>query len=208
VRREPRQRGSVIAAFGGIIGSASFTAGWLAAGELTPHYSVIHQTISELARTGAPQRLLMTSAFVVFGLGTIVFGTVLSKSLGNPRFLGTSAVLVGASTLGIAAFPLSQHGGTAEDLLHECFAIVAYIGGASMPVIAGLEFRRSNRNLAGNISVAVGSCVIGLSAALFFSYAGLFQRLGVTIVLSWIAAISILLLRAVFAGGCMRSAPA
>jgi hypothetical membrane protein len=201
-----RQRGSVIAAFCGLIGSGCFTAGWLTAGELTPHYSVIHQTISELARTGAPQHLLMTGAFIVFGLATIAFGTVLSKSLGYPRFLWSSAVLIGASALGIAAFPLSRHGGTTEDLLHEGFAIVAYVGGAFMPVIAGLALRRRNRQLAGNISVAVGSCVIGLSAALFFSYAGLFQRLGVTIVLCWIAAISVQLLRAVFARSPLSSA--
>jgi Protein of unknown function (DUF998) len=197
---QPRQGRVIAAACCGLAGCAFLTAGWLTAGELTPHYSAIHQTISELARSGEPQHLLMTSAFIAFSLATVAFGSVFGKSLGHPRYLSLSVLFIGLATLGIAAFPLSARGGTAEDVVHELFAAAAYSGGACAPMIAGRALRQRGSSTAGKISLAVGASVAALSVTLFSSYAGLFQRLGVTVVVCWIAAMSILLMRGALAG--------
>lgn len=170
----------------GVLGPACFVGGWITAGSLTPGYSPVRQAISQLARSGVPHRVLMTSAFIGFGLAMPIFAKPLEEAVGGGWPLRASVSLAGIATLGVAAFPLTASGGHTRDRLHEICAIAGYVGMAVSPIAAGLALYKSRRLVPAAVSIATGA----LSAALLSATGltpdtGLLQRSGLGIVDLW-----------------------
>lgn len=170
----------------GLLAPIAFVGAWIVAGSRTPGYSAVRDHISDLARSDASSRVLMTSGFVAFGLLLPVFALTLARALQVPALL-VSVGLAGVSTLFVAAFPVDSHGGP-----HAAGALVGYLGTAASPLLAAAALPRPAR-LA---SYAVG---VVSAAALTWSILGadqgLWQRTGLTVVDLWYAAMALRLLR-------------
>ena len=136
----------------GLAGPTIFIGGWLTAGALRPDYSPINDAISQLARLGAPNRAVMTSAFIGFGLSLPIFGQALAEALDDGKGVEYAAALAGLATLGVAAFPLAARSGGREDLLHTIWAVAGYVGTASAPLIASRAFFRHHQRAAAVIA--------------------------------------------------------
>jgi hypothetical membrane protein len=187
----PRRR--LTGASAGVIGPAAFVGGWITAGAIRPGYSAVHEAISQLARLGAPHRALMTVAFVGFGVTVPVFAPTLADELGAGRVLTATVSVAGVATLGIAAVPLSRSGGGIEDIAHATLATLGYIGMALSPLAAAVALRRQGRIAAAAASVLVGAVsAVSLAATPFVSsYTGLFQRLGLGVVDTWLVVMAV-----------------
>lgn len=189
-------RSRTLLAATGALGPACFITGWTVAGTLTPGYSFTRDAISQLARIGAPHRVLMTAAFVGFGVSMTLFAKALSDELGGRPWLRGSVMLAGVATLAVAAVPLSRAGGTDEDVRHAICATVGYVGTALSPILGGVALRAEGRKAASLASFGVGALsAAALSATPFVSHVGLFQRLGLSVVDVWFAAVAIAVLR-------------
>ena len=176
----------------GFLGPACFVGGWITAGSLTPGYSPVRQAISQLARSGAPHRVLMTSAFIGFGLAMPIFAKPLEEAVGGGWPLRASVSLAGIAALGVAAFPLTTSGGHPRDQLHEICAIAGYVGMAVSPIIAGLALYKSRRMVPASVSIAIGALSAALlSATGLTAETGLLQRSGLGIVDLWFMVMSV-----------------
>src|SRR5690349_17766911 len=88
------------AALGLVVGPAAFIGGWVIGGARTPDYSPIDDAISRIAPVGAPNRALMTTAFVAYGVSVIVGSTALCES--PLRRCWSLAAINGAATIAVA----------------------------------------------------------------------------------------------------------
>jgi hypothetical membrane protein len=178
-----------LASLAGLVGPASFVAGWLLTGSESPHYSQTTEAISQLARIGAPHRWLMTLAFFVFGLAMLVFAPALARRLGPSPLLRATVTVAAIGTLGVAAFPLAQVSGGIEDHTHVVWAVVGYIGMVLSPLVGGwlLQRRhRSRRRVKAVASYLTGCATMAaLIGSSFSSHPGLWQRSGLTITDIW-----------------------
>src|SRR4051812_41200814 len=93
-------------ALGLVVGPAAFIGGWVVGGSRTPDYSPIDDAISRIAAIGAPNRELMTAAFVAYGASVIVGSTALRTSA--LRRAWPLAAINGAATIAVAALPLEH----------------------------------------------------------------------------------------------------
>ena len=193
-RRGERRR-DVMTASAGILGPACFVGGWLVAAALRPGYSSTQQAISQLARDGAPRRLLMSGAFVAFGVAMPIFAQPLTRALGGGRLLRGAVTLAGLATLGVACCPLSASGGGTRDLVHSTLATTGYVGMVASAGLGALALSRQERPVAARVS---GGVAIVAAASLVVTIlghdVGLFQRAGLTVIDLWFVAIAITIL--------------
>ena len=174
-----------LAAACGLVAPAAFVGAWLLAGGRTQGYSPVRDHISDLARTNAAQRHLMTAGFVAFGLLLPVFAVVLSRTLRRPPLL-LSVGVAGISTLGVAAFPVDSHG-----TLHGASAFAGYVATAASPLFAARVLPGPAR--VASYAVGVLSAV-ALTISVVGPHSGLWQRTGLTVVDLWYAVLAIALL--------------
>jgi hypothetical protein len=174
-------------AIGGVIGPVAFVSTWAIAGLATNHYSPIEAAISDLARTGAPTQVAMTSAFVAFGIGVIAFAVALREAGAGRAWI--SAVATAVCTLGVASFPL---GGPNRDVVHGVFASLGYLTLAGVPLLSARPLARAGRPgwARGSIAVAAvsGACLLASAAG---PAHGFFQRAGLTTGDAWLVAVAI-----------------
>ena len=181
-----------LGALAGVAAPVSFVGGWLISGARAFDYSPLRDTISNLARIGAPTRPLMTSAFIGFGLLAPVWAFTVAQVLRAPglRFSITTA---GLGTLAVAAFPL---GASFGDTPHAVAAGVGYVGMASSPFVGGRALAQAGRARAAALSYAVGTisaaCLVG---SLTGTADGGFQRLGLGVVDAWFVVLAIRVFR-------------
>lgn len=180
----------------GIAGPAAFVGAWLVGGLVTDGYDPLEEAISQLAREGAPTRVLMTGGLVAFGVLMPVWARVLSRELRSPALLPTVA-LAGLSTLAVAALPLTREPGGTQDTLHAVAAGTGYLAMALTPLVATAALRRLGHDRAAAASTVVGlvslSALVG-TVALDERGGGL-QRLGLTVVDAWHVAAATWVLR-------------
>jgi hypothetical membrane protein len=177
-----------------------FVGGWITAGLLRPGYSPVHEAISQLARLGAPNRLLMTAAFVGFGVTVPMFAPVVSGALGAGKPLTAALALAGVATLGVAAVPLSRSGGGTRDLIHGALATTTYVGMALSPLLGAAAFYRRHNPGGATASALLGLIAAGsLAATPFVTDVGLYQRLGLGVVDTWILVMAVSILRGALA---------
>lgn len=158
----------------GAVGVAAFVTGWVLGGARRRGYSPVHQAISQLARYGTPQRALMQTAFLVFGVGVALFGLTLARSWGR-LLLGALVALNGLATVAVASFPLSAAGGGSEDTRHAAAASVGYVTLALVPLAGRRGVGLPRLSLAFAVITAVA-----LLLSVVAHPTGLWQRVGLT----------------------------
>ena len=172
----------------GVAAPVSFVGGWLVAGARAHDYSPLRDTISQLARVGAPTRPLMTSAFVGFGVLAPVWAFTVARVLRAPG-LRVSVTTAGLGTLAVAALPL---GASFGDSPHAVAAGIGYVGMAVSPLLGGVALSQAGRPRAALASYAVSAtsaaCLVGSLAG---AHDGGFQRLGLGVVDVWFVVLAI-----------------
>ena len=166
------------------MGPAGFIVAWSVLGARRSGYSALHDPISRLAAVGAPTREAMTAGFLCFGAGVGAYAVGARRAL--PGGVAAAAATTAAATVAVAAFPL---GGAAGDDAHAVAASVAYASLAAIPFLAARSLRASDSDAAAAASCTVGVTMAAalLASALVPSYAGLCQRVGLSIGDAWVA---------------------
>jgi hypothetical membrane protein len=184
----------------GIAGPAAFVGAWAVGSAVGDGYDPLHDAISRLAEDGAATRPLMTAGFVTFGLLVPAWARALGDRLGSAA-LRRVVTTAGLATLAVAAFPVTQEGGTTRDALHAVAAGTGYLAMAATPLVAAPLLRRRGLHRAAAASVAVGlvsagalvgTVVVGDDGPLG---SGGLQRLGLTVVDAWHVAAAVAVLR-------------
>ena len=175
------------AALGLVAGPAAFISGWVVGGARTPDYSPVNDAISRIAAVGAPNRELMTTAFVAYGAAVIV-GQHRAAQLRRCTAAGALAAVNGAATIGVAALPLEHS------------AVDGHAGTASPPASGTPRSRRCRScrpgrcgelgyGRAANLAIAGGvTSGVCLVATTVSDANGFFQRLGLTVGDVWLVA--------------------
>ena len=178
----------------GIVGPAFFIASWIASGLLRDGYDPVSQSISELAAIDTPDRWIVTSGMIVFGLSAIVFGGRMRHQLG--RRAGAAMAIAGFASLGVAAFPCSSGCPGAEssgtDMGHLVMAAIHYVAFTSVPFLAARgdgSFVIAARSLAALAAVALIAQAAGIGPN------GLMQRLGLTLNDVWMIGMALVAMR-------------
>lgn len=177
---------------GGVLGPAMFLLGWIISALRTDGYSIVEDAISRLAAVGAPTRWLMSAGFVGFSVGVAIYAYGLHSLLDGPAWM--AALIASIATLGVALFPLDHSG--VVDVLHGAAAFTGYIALSALPFCAAPELARRGHLRAARLSRICGTIsAVALAATMLGPTHGLFQRIGVTVGDTWIAASAIGLLR-------------
>jgi len=172
-------------ALAGVAGPVGFIAGWLVAGALTAGYSSVDEAISRLAANGAPNRALMTAAFVCFGIAVPAYALVLRRRLPGPAWAAAAAS--GVATLGVALFPLGISAGV--DSAHNALAGLGYAALVAVPLLAAGPLAEGSHRRAAAASLVVGVAAgLCLMASLLGPVHGLDQRVGLTLLDLWLIA--------------------
>ena len=172
-------------AIGGVVGPAGFIAAWAAGAVVSKELSPVQDAISRLAAVGADTRPLMTTGFVVFGIGLPVFATALRRHVAGPAWIAAAAT--GLCTLGVALAPLDRS--ASVDRLHAVFAGLGYLTLAATPLLAARPLRRAGHRRLADCGIAAGSlAALSLALSLTGLPTGLFQRIGLTAGDVWIVA--------------------
>jgi len=193
----------------GVLAPTAFVGAWVVGGLLTEGYDPVREAISQLAREGAPTRILMTSGLVAFGVLLPVWAVVLGARLGSRSVQG-AATVAGLATLAVAALPLTREPGGTQDLLHAVAAGTGYLAMALTPLLAVRPLRSAGRPRAAVASAVVGatSGAALIGTLLVEDAAGGLQRLGLGVVDGWHVVAAVLVLRSagprVLAGGSAR----
>jgi len=180
-----------IAAAAGIIGPAAFVAAWAVGGVIAHDYSPVNDAISNLAAIGAPTRTLMTGGFLAFSAGVGLNAVALRDEFAGLAWI--AALVTAASTVGVAAAPL----GGQVDGLHGAFAGIGYASLVAVPALAGRALARSGkprRAIASAAAAAIAAAFL-VGSTLNADTNGLFQRLGLATVDTWLVVQGIARLR-------------
>jgi hypothetical membrane protein len=130
--RELIGRPAIVSAY---LAPVLFIGGIAISGALSPGYDPVRQTISELAASEAPTRVVATILFVLTGLCHLVTITW-ARGIG---LAGRVVFLIGAlASLGVAAFPLPSVSGASA--VHNTFATIGFLVLALWPVF-GMRLR-------------------------------------------------------------------
>lgn len=172
-----------LAAWGLVVGPVAFVSAWAIGGMRMPDYSSVHDAISRLAAIGSPERALMTTGFVVYGVAVASGGLAVRSSIISRAW--PAVVVNGLATLAVAALPLDVS--AAGDQAHGVAATVGYVSLALVPALAAGPLAASGRRRAAAVSV-VASVAIGVCLALTVvsDANGAFQRIGLGIGDVWL----------------------
>ena len=176
-----------LAAGAAAAGLVTATAAWVVAGARTPGFDPVVKSLSQLQRSGADTRPLMTAGLTALGVGLLAAAPVLGRALqrdGRPSRLGRALLaLAGAATLTGAAFPLAADRGLPQDLPHMASATVGYVCVCLLPLLGG----RRLRGRAATASYVVGAVTSAamLGTLPLDAVSGALQRLGLTLGTGW-----------------------
>lgn len=181
------------AALGLVAGPVAFIGGWVVGGARTPGYSPVDDAISRIAAVGAPNRELMTAAFVAYGAAVLAGSAALRTS--PLRRCWTLAAVNGAATIAVAALPLEHS--AAMDAWHGVAAGVGYVSLAGLQLASAGPLRATGHRRTAALAL-VGGAVTGaaLVATTVSEANGFWQRLGLTTGDVWLVATGLALFRA------------
>ena len=173
------------AAWGLVAGPVAFVSAWAVGGLRMPDYTPVYDAISRLAAVGSPERVLMSTGFVVYGVAVTVGGLAVRASVISRAW--PAVVVNGLATLAVAALPLDVS--AAGDRAHGVAATVGYVSLALAPALAVAPLHRAGLRPAAVVS-GVASIGIGLCLALTVvaDAKGAFQRGGLGIGDVWLVA--------------------
>ena len=193
VERRPIASARPWLALGLVAGPAAFITGWAVGGSRTPGYSPVDDAISRIAAVGAPNRGLMTTAFVAYGVAVIAGSAALEAS--PLRRAWSLAAINGAATIAVAALPLEHS--ASMDTWHGVAAGIGYASITALPLVAAGPLRDLGHERAAALSIAGGvTSGLCLVATTVSDANGFFQRLGLSVGDVWLIATGIALFRA------------
>lgn len=176
----------------GIAGPAAFVGAWVIGSVLKDGYSPISDAISRLAEQGASTQPLMTAGFLGFGLLMPLYARGLGQAL-DSRAVQGAVTASAVATLAVAAFPLSEEGGTSIDTLHNVAAGVAYAANVLGPVVAAPHLRsRAARRASYALAALMTAALIG--SVTLDDLTGLLQRTGLTLYDAWAVTLAVTVL--------------
>lgn len=173
--------------------------GWLWHG-----YSHLHQPISDLTGSGAPNRLLMLVFTNIYGCAALLFAIVFAgyaRQMPNRvAFAGSIAfVLLHVCSIAYSFFP--EDIGTTTTFngaMHIAVTIAIVPFTIATPVLIGLGFRRQagwGRMVQYSFITGGAIVIIGAATAIFFAkklpYFGLVERINIGLLQCWTAILSI-----------------
>ncbi|MGI8754879.1 MAG: DUF998 domain-containing protein [Acidimicrobiales bacterium] len=165
------------------LGPVAFVAAWAVGGSRLPGYSPVQDAISRIAAVRSPERALMTTGFVGYGLAVGVGAVALRRSALRPCW--PVVAVNAAATVAVAALPLDRSG--AVDSWHAVAAAGGYASISIAPLLAAPALRRVGHRRAAAASAAVGVTVgVCLALTVATESSGLFQRLGLTVGDVWL----------------------
>lgn len=192
----------------GLVSSVYYLAINLFVAAQSPGYSSVSQTVSELSAIDAPTRALWVALCTAYGLLLIAFGVGVRWTAGNSRPLRIAGYLIIAHGVFGFFWPpmhsrdvLAAGGGTLTDILHIAWTAVVgvlstlYIGFAAAAF--GRRFRVysiASVVLMWAFGMLTGAESPALQANLPTPWIGLWERLGMTFWLVWVAVLSAALL--------------
>ena len=154
-----------------------FISCWVYAGAIRDGYNPVRDAISRLAELGAPNRYIVTSGMVVFGVGCLLFAGLLRKPA------SISMTVAGLASFGVAAFPCTEGCpgfGSLTDTAHILFAGLHYVSFGLTPVL------HSRKPVVLTIAGLAGLALLIQATGLGPN--GLFQRIGLTTLDAWLIA--------------------
>lgn len=190
----------------GVLAPVGFVIAVLILSYMTPGYSHIFNTISELGETGAPYATTTSTIFIITGLMLAVFGYGFYSLLDEKGAGKLSGVFIMAYALfdfvGSGVFPVDP-GGAADTTvagLHVTLTVLGELSALAMPIAFLMDTDRV-RGWEGlrRISKVIGILLIPASAYLIQNIErnipglnntpiGLAQRLTIALFLAWITA--------------------
>lgn len=174
-----------------VLGPASFVVAWVMGGDRTPGYSPVSDAISRIAVLGAPERVLMTGGFVIYG-ASVLAGSVAVRGSVLARVAPAAAVNA-LATWAVAALPLERS--PAGDTAHGVAATLGYVSLAAIPALAAGPLAEAGHRGAARTSVVtsviIGICLVATTVA---DAKGLAQRSGLTVGDVWLAAAGLALM--------------
>ncbi len=202
----------VLGGLAGIAGPVVFTAAWAVGSLLQTGHPATEVQISGLAAPDARDPWIMITGFVVLGGCSAVFGTALHRELRGPGPArpGAGPLLIQAAGLLTVAAGLLRRD---EMLLtapaheswhnhaHDVVSAVIYVALIAAPLLLARRFRGDPRwsalrwPLVG-ASLATAAVLVVFFTGAFPSWAGLLQRIGVTVPLAAVCAVAARLLAA------------
>jgi hypothetical membrane protein len=173
-----------VAALGGVAGPVAFLVACSLASMSAPRYSSSRDAISELAAVGADSRALMTGGFIALALCALPYAMALRSALGGRAWI--TAAQTGLALLLVAAIPLGRSATTNH--YHGIVAIVGYVALAVTPLLAVRPLVvRGYRDVA---CLGIATATMSVTALVLSDttpLTGLFQRIGLTAGLLWVA---------------------
>lgn len=174
-----------LAAWGLVVGPVAFVSAWAVGGLRTADYSPVHDAISRLAAVGSPERALMSTGFVVYGVAVMVGGLAVRSSVIGRAW--PAVVVNGLATVAVAALPLDVSG--TGDQAHGAAATIGYISLALVPALAAGPLAQAGHRRSAVVSVAASAAIgVCLALTVVADAKGAFQRIGLGIGDVWLVA--------------------
>ncbi|MDG4797006.1 DUF998 domain-containing protein [Micromonospora sp. WMMD1082] len=168
----------------GVFGPPLFVIAFLVEGALRPGYSMLRQTVSELA--AGPRGWQQIANFLVFGVLLLLFAAGLrraTRSVVVPALVALIAAALVVSGLFVTD-PVHSAATSWHGTVHNAAAIPVFLGlPALCLVVAVLSLRRGSWGWAVYSTVTAVAMLATIQGLASDAYAGLFQR--ITIVLGW-----------------------
>jgi hypothetical protein len=187
-----------VRAFAGVAGPVVFTAAWVAGSLRQTGHGALSVQLSGLAADGARDPWIMITGFLVLGGCLVVFGQVLATELGGlaPRLIQGAGVLTIAAGLlrrdhvELTSGPVSWHNDA-----HNVVSLVLYGDLVLAQLLLARSFGRDPRWRRWRPYALAGAIATAAALAVFIpdttsSYAGILQRVAVTIPLLTVTAVA------------------
>jgi hypothetical membrane protein len=197
----------------GLAGPVAFTAAWAVSSLLQTGHGATEVQLSGLAAPDARDPWIMITGFLVLGCCSVVFGDALHRELGGPgrdgRAGGGPRLIQAAGLLTVAAGLLRRDRMLLTAPAHESWhnhahdvvSALIYVSLIAAPLLLARRFRGDpcwgplRWPLAG-ASLATAAVLAVFVTGAFPSWAGLLQRIGVSVPLAAVCAVAARLLAA------------
>lgn len=179
-------------------------------GQITPNYSPITNSISQMGARVQPYAVILNSAYIVYGILIITIAYILSKNLPHStlvRALLTLLVIHALGSICLALFPdkLDTPGVLVDNTIHNVFSGVSYVS-----LLLGILFysiyalRQKKIRIVGIAGILVVVINFMMPMIGLFSYlsiiGGLLQRLLIFCSFSWVVLTSAIMYKKTLSG--------
>lgn len=193
----------VLGGLAGIAGPVAFTAAWATGSLLQTGHGATEVQISGLAAPDARDPWIMITGFVTLGGCSALFGTALHRELGGsgPRLIQAAGLLTVAAGLlrrdrMLLTAPAHE---SWHNHAHDVVSAAIYVALVAAPLLLARRFRGDPRWSLLRWPLVAASLVTAAVLVVFFtgafpSWAGLLQRIGVSVPLGAVCAVAVRLL--------------